>query len=211
MQVAASSFRGEAHAQFAIGSHSAGDQDTSGAESFLRREGLAQQVADDGVLKAGDQVESLRVGSGESILNGGFGGRVGTGEECFAAGFGFRAQVVQFDIAKDRGLDAGKREEKPRVEIGDGRGFGSFGARRFAAEMDFCFDLREGKRDGARISVLRERVDPRAAGVAEAEELGDFVVGFSCGVVDGAADEGVVPCTVGWAGQVEMGVAAGDD
>ena len=211
MQVAASRFRGEARAQLAIGGHSAGDQDTSGAEGFLCRKGLAQQVADDGVLKAGDQVESLRVGSGEGILNGGFGGRVGTGEECFATGFGFRAQVMQFDIAKDCGFDAGKREEKTRVEIGDGRGFGSFGARRFSAKMDFRFDLREGKRDSARISVLRERVDPRAAWVTEAEELGYFVVGFSGGVVDGAADEVVVPRAEGWSGQVEMGVAAGDD
>ncbi len=71
--------------------------------------------------------------------------------------------------------------------------------------------MREGEGDGARVAVLRERVDPGAAGIAEAEELGDFVVGFSGGVVDGAADEGVVPCAVGGAGEIEMGVAAGDD
>jgi hypothetical protein len=54
-------------------------------------------------------------------------------------------------------------------------------------------------------------VDPGTAGVAETEELGDLVVGFAGGVVEGAADEGVGPRTVGWAGQVKVGVAAGDD
>jgi hypothetical protein len=54
-------------------------------------------------------------------------------------------------------------------------------------------------------------VDPGASGVAEAEELGDFVVGFSGGVVDGAADEGVVPGALGGTGEKEMGVTAGDD
>ena len=112
MEVAASGLRGEACAQLAIGGHSAGDQDAGGAERFLCREGFAEQIADDGVLKACDQVEGLRVGGGESVFNGGLGGRVGAGEEGFATGFGFRAQVVKFDIAKDRGLDAGKREEK---------------------------------------------------------------------------------------------------
>ena len=102
-------------------------------------------------------------------------------------------------------------KRKSWVEIGDRRGFSSLGARRLAAKMNFRFDLRERKRDGARVSVLRERVDPRAAGISEAEELGDFVVGFSGGVVDGAADEVVDPCAVGWTGQIEMGVATGDN
>ena len=182
-----------------------------GTERFLSGEGLLEQVADDRVLEAGDQVESLRVRGGESVFNGGFGGRVGTGEECFATGFGFRAQVVQLDIAKDSGFDSGKREEEARIEIGDGCRLGGLGARRLAAEVKLRFDLREGEGHGTRVAVLGERVDPGAAGVAEAEELGDFVVGFAGGVVDGAADERVVPRAVGGSGEIEMGVAAGDD
>ncbi len=130
MEVAASGLGGEAGAQFAIGGDSAGDEDAGGAERFLGGEGLLEQVADDGVLKAGDEVEGLRVGGCECVFDGGFGGCVGAGEESFAAGFGFRAEVVEFDVAKDGGLDSGKREEKVRVEIGDGRGFGGLGARR---------------------------------------------------------------------------------
>ena len=95
--------------------------------------------------------------------------------------------------------------------VGDRRGFGSLGARRLAAKMKFGFDLREGEGDGAGVSVLGKGVDPWASGIAETEELGDFVVGFACGVVDGAADEGVVPGAVGRAGEIEMCVAAGDD
>jgi hypothetical protein len=56
-----------------------------------------------------------------------------------------------------------------------------------------------------------ECVDPRAARIAEAEELGDFVVGFAGGIVEGAADQGVVPGVLGGVGEIEVGVAAGDD
>ena len=62
-----------------------------------------------------------------------------------------------------------------------------------------------------RIAELGEGVDPGTAGIAEAEELGDFVVGFAGGVVDGAADESVGPCAVRGLREIEMGVAAGDD
>ena len=61
------------------------------------------------------------------------------------------------------------------------------------------------------IAVLGERVDPGASGIAEAEKLGDLVIGFAGGVVDGAADECVVPGAVGRAREIEMSVAAGDD
>ena len=81
----------------------------------------------------------------------------------------------------------------------------------FAGEMELGFDLREGEGDRCGVAVVGEGVDPGAAGVAEAEKLGDFVVGFAGGVVNGAADEGVVPGAVGGSGEIEVGVAAGDD
>ena len=82
---------------------------------------------------------------------------------------------------------------------------------RLAGQVELGLDLREGKGHGVRIAVLGEGVDPGTSGIAEAEELGDLVVGFAGGVVEGAADEGVVPGAVGGAGEIEVGVAAGDD
>ena len=38
-----------------------------------------------------------------------------------------------------------------------------------------------------------EGVDPGAAGIAEAEELGDLVVGFAGGIIDGAAYVAIGP------------------
>ena len=98
-----------------------------------------------------------------------------------------------------------------RVEVGDGSGFGGLGARGLAGEMELGLDLREGEGHGERVAEACEGVDPGTSGIAEAEQLGDLVVGFAGGVVDGAADEGVVPCAVGGAGEIEMGVTAGDD
>jgi len=97
------------------------------------------------------------------------------------------------------------------IEIGDGCRLGSLGARGLAAQVKFGFDLRKSKRDGAWVSVQGEGIDPGTAGVSEAEELGDFVVGFTGGIVHGPTDEGVVPGAVGRAGEIEMGVSTGDD
>ncbi len=211
MQVAASSFSGEACAQFTVGGDAPSDEDAISAEGFLCIEGLAEQVADDGVLKAGDQVESLRVGCGQCILDGWFGRSIGAGEEGFATSFSLGAQVVEFDVAKDGCFDAGEREEKARVEVGDRDGFRGLGAGRLSAEVRFGFDLRERKWDSARVAVLRKRVDPRPAGIAEPEQLGDLVVGFAGGIIDGAADERIGPCAVCRTGEVEMSVSAGND
>ena len=93
----------------------------------------------------------------------------------------------------------------------DGRGSGGLGARGLAAEVDLGFDLREGERTAWGLPK-GERVDPGTAGIAEAEQLGDLVVGFAGGVVDGAANERVGPgCLCAGRGEIEMGVAAGDD
>ena len=79
------------------------------------------------------------------------------------------------------------------------------------APMSFGFDLREGKGYRPGVAVGGEGVDPGAAGVAETEELGYLVEGFAGGVVDGVAYVAVVPPGVRVFGQIEVGVAAGDD
>ena len=61
------------------------------------------------------------------------------------------------------------------------------------------------------IAEPRECVDPGTARITKAEEFGDFVEGFACGVVNSAADESVRPCAVWWARKEEMRVTAGDD
>jgi hypothetical protein len=118
---------------------------------------------------------------------------------------------MEFDVAQDGGLDAGEGKEEAGIEACDGRGAGALGARRPSVQVSLGLDLGEGKRDGAGVAVESESVDPGTAGVAEAEELGDFVVGFAGGIVEGTADEGVVPSVFEGADEVQVGMAAGDD
>jgi hypothetical protein len=110
---------------------------------------------------------------------------------------------VGLDVAEDGGFDAAEGE----VE-GGSRGGG-------VAALDGL----EAELDGAGITVGGERIHPGAPGVAEAEELGDLVVGFAGGVVDGAAYVAIAKGRVGGVGglffvrlgEIEVGVAAGDD
>ena len=104
-----------------------------------------------------------------------------------------------FDVAEDGGLDAAEAEE-----IGRSRGAA-------AVPVGFGLDLCEGERDGGGVAVGSQGVDPRAAGVAEAEEFGDFVEGLAGGIVDGVAYVAVVPGGVAVLRQIEVGVSAGDD
>ena len=62
-----------------------------------------------------------------------------------------------------------------------------------------------------RVAELRECVDPGTARITKAEEFGDLVEGFACGVINSAADESVRPCSVCWARKEEVRVTAGDD
>ncbi len=191
-------FGGEAAAELGVGGDSAGDEDGAGAEVLGRGKGLLEEVADDGVLEAGEEVEGLwvegPVGDEASDVIGGRAEGVGDGAASFDGGL----HAVGLRVAEDGGLDAAEGE----VEVRAGGGI------RVAV-----LDRREGEGDGAWVAVRSEAVDPGAAGVAETEELGDLVEGFAGGVVDGAADVAVVPgaslpCL---SGEVEVGVAAGDD
>ena len=55
-----------------------------------------------------------------------------------------------------------------------------------------------------------QHVHPRAAGIAQAEQLGNFVEGFAGGVVYRATHVAIAPHIVGLLGQIQMGVAAAD-
>ena len=202
---------GEAAAQFAIGSDAPSNQYFCYSEGLGCGEGFAQQIADDGVLEAGDEVERGGVAVREGLVEGRPGWRSRTGKESVAPGFSFGAQVVKLDVAQHRGLDAGKREEEAWVELGDGCRFGSFGSRRISAQVDLVLDLGEGKRNGVGVAVKSELVNPGTAGIAEAEELGDLVVGLAGGIVEGAADELIIPGAGVRRGEVKVGVSAGND
>ena len=95
---------------------------------------------------------------------------------AFAAGEGLLAGV-------DFGLQLGMAAEM--VEHG-----GLDAAEAEIVGIAFHFWLAEA--DGFGIAVRGELVDDRAAGIAESEHAGDFVVGFAGGVVARAADAGVV-------------------
>ena len=56
-----------------------------------------------------------------------------------------------------------------------------------------CLSCAAREVDRHRIAVLRQGVDERSAGVAESEQLGDLVEGFSGGIVAGVSDVLVTP------------------
>jgi hypothetical protein len=122
---------------------------------------------------------------------GGVGCDGGAGGECGAAGFDGLAHGVGLDVTEDGGLDAAEGEVEGRC-VG-GRCGGFFVGHRDAFAVGAGFDLAEGEGHGARVAVGGEGVDPWAAGVTEAEEFGDLVVGFAGGVVYGAAYVAVGP------------------
>jgi poly(A) polymerase len=202
-------FGSEPLAQFAIGGHASGDQDASGAKLFPRGKGLLQQIANHGMLKAGDEVERRLRAKRESCLASLR--RAEIGDHARRTGCGFLAHAVQFNVAQHRRLDAGKRKEEARIELGNGCGFRGLGARSFSGEVRFGFDPRKRKRHRLRIAESGERIDPRAAGIAQSEQLGHLVIGFAGCVVDGAAYKTVTPGAVRRPRQVEMRVAAGNN
>ncbi len=62
-----------------------------------------------------------------------------------------------------------------------------------------------------RIAVLRQPVDPRPAGIAQAEQLGYFVEGLARRVVQRLAHVAIVPDADAFFRKVQMRVPAGDD
>ena len=109
--------------------------------------------------------------------------------------------VVDFDIAEHGGLDAAVGKVGAAL-------FGGMTVLRIAVAV---LDLRERKLHGQRVAVLSEKVDDRAAGIAEFEQLGDLVEGLAGGVVAGVADVAVGPAGVVTLGEVEVRVSSADN
>src|SRR6185437_711325 len=71
-------------------------------------------------------------------------------------------------------------------------------------------DLRHGEFDRLRIAELGELVNHWAAGIAQPQQLGDFIEGFSGGIVSGVADVLVSPAALALFSQVEVRMSAGN-
>src|SRR5205823_3461684 len=92
---------------------------------------------------------------------------------------------------------------------GNALDFSFSGLKTAEAEVEgVTLHLGEGEADGLGVAMGGEVVDDGAAGIAKAEELGDFVEGFAGGVVAGLAEQAVLETI---ADLEEMGVAAAGD
>ena len=106
MQAATRSFGGKACAKLAVGGHPAGDEDTRGANRFGSGKGLLHQVADDRVLKTGNEIERGLRAEGQRFFASLR--RAEVGKHATDAGLCFGTQAVQFDVAQHGGLDSRK-------------------------------------------------------------------------------------------------------
>src|ERR1700722_3269662 len=74
--------------------------------------------------------------------------------------------------------------------------------------VGFWFNLRKRKGDGPRVAVGGQSVDPRAAGITEAEQFGYLVEGLAGSVVYSVAYIAVVPVFSIAVGEVQVRVTA---
>src|SRR5580698_7129589 len=89
-EIAACGFSGEAGAKLSVGGYSPGNENATdrmgfgeagfGEERLCGGESLFEQIADYGVLEAGDEIEGLRVAGSQSVVKGRVRGRVWAGK-----------------------------------------------------------------------------------------------------------------------------------
>ena len=131
-------------------------------------ESARHEVADDGGLELGNHGERSRPAQREKI--GGFAAAL---LQRFLAGFDFFDKFgMGADVVQDGGLDSAETEIVGiALDFHGAKIWGVFFAEFFSGCGGVCGEL----------------VDNRAAGIAEREEPGDFVVGFARGIVARAA------------------------
>ena len=170
-------------AQACIASDAASDDHGAGVDGRSGADGAAEQVVDDRLLKAGEEVERLLGRDGEPFVDRG----VGRVQAESAALLDFGGEVAGLGPIEDGGFPAGEAVVLG-IAFGAGRG--------------------EVAGEGEGVAVGGELIDDGSAGVGEAEELGDLVIGFTGGIVAGAAEEAIVPAFVHFE---QMRMAAADD
>ena len=182
-------------AQVAIGSDASADEYAAGAKVLGGVEGGASEILDHGVLEAGNEVEGLGVEVWQRVREVGLVGlgfvQADVAEGVLADSDG-GMHPVQLDVATSGCLDAGEGHvEAGGVIIRRESGFAGELGRGVAG--DFLFNLREGEERGVCRAVRGECIHPGAAGVGQAEQLGDLVEGLAGGVVEGFSDVAVAP------------------
>ena len=179
----------ESGAELGVCSDAAGDEDAGGVELLGGEHGAIDEIADDGVLEFADERERLRRAEREKLLELAFAARERfMAFENFGAVFAVFAQVIE-----DGGFDSAEAEVE-RIAA-------RFRGREFYRCRHVC-----GRGCG-------EAIEDWSAGIAEREELGDFVVGFAGGVIARLGDFFVGESWLSWVLRdfVENGVTAGND
>ena len=149
----------ERGAELRVGGDAAGDEDAGGVELLGGEHGAIDEIADDGVLELANESERLRRAEREQLIEFAFAAFKGVlAGKDFGAVFAVFAQMVEHG-----GLDAAETEVE-RIAARFGR-------------PEFYGSGRVGGSGGC------EAIEDRSAGIAEREELGDFVVGFAGGIV----------------------------
>ena len=154
----------EALAEKGIARHSSRDKDRVNAANVRRGERARDQILDHGALEARDQVEGRRGTTRAQVLERG----TLDGLAPSAAFLGFPRKFGSAHAVKHRGLETRKAEIQ---------------------RIPFHLDAPEIHPVG--ISVARQPVDNRPAGVPQGQELCDLIEGFACGVVAAVAELGV--------------------
>src|ERR1019366_716631 len=140
----------EGTSQLAVCRNSAGDQNGACAALIHCGESAPDEVVDDGALKACYQIESGRTRKGAQCVRSALSARERLPPRF---DFGFELRVAPQGI-EHRGFDSAKAEV-----------------------VNVAAHFRLAEADGVRISVGREAVNDRAAGIAERKHPGDFVAG----------------------------------
>jgi len=149
----------ERRAELRVGGYAAGDEHTGGIELLGGEHRAVYEIADDRVLKFAHECERLRGAEREELFEFAF-----AAFKSFLTGKDFGAVFAVFaEMVEHGSLDAAEAEvERIAARFGGRESYGSGSA--------------DGRCGG-------ETIEYRSAGIAEGQELGDFVVGFAGGVV----------------------------
>ena len=196
----------KAAAKLSIGGDSAGDNNAQCAERLCCCEGLADEVADDGVLEGGDEVEGLPITERDDLLRCWLDAAL-----CCQSGttsLDRLSHAVGFGETENGGFNTAEGEI-------EGRGTAGFCGSFFVCNA-FAYgtrsDLAEGEGYSVRVAMEGKRVDPGTTGVAEAEQLGNLIEGFPGSIIDSTADALIAPGRLYCSRrQIEMRVAAGNN
>jgi len=135
---------GEAAAEFGVGGDSARDEDGAGTEMLGGGEGLLEEIPDNGVLEAGEEIEGLGLEgvAGDELGDGFEGGLEIVGDGSAELDCGLHG--VGLGVAENGGFDAGEGEVEARVGGGIGVELGGSECGGLSAAQLRCFGRDDG-------------------------------------------------------------------